>query len=104
MVEDFPVIVLFVVLFLSMSSAVGRLLWFQSDGPGVGRHDVTTAMDSAGVNALVELIGDDAEVSVLHDNVSGDGGQDLLAIFIPAAEKIHFTSFIFQFSLRFYIL
>lgn len=43
-------------------------------------------MDAAGVNALVELVGDDAEVSVLHDDVAGDGGQDLLAVFIPAGK------------------
>ena len=69
------------------SSAVGRLLWFQSDGPGVSGHDVAAAMDAAGVNALVELVGDDAEVSVLHDDVARDGGQDLLAVFIPAVEN-----------------
>ena len=67
------------------SSAVGRLLWLQSDGPGVGGHDVSAAMDAAGVDALVELVGDDAEVSVLHDDVARDGVQDLLAVFIPAA-------------------
>ncbi len=69
---------------LSMSSAVGRLFWFQSDGPGVGGYDVSPSMDAAGVGALIELIGDNAEVSVLHDDVPGDGGQDLLAVFIPA--------------------
>lgn len=69
-----------------MSSAVGRLFWFQSDGPGVSRHDVSPSMDAAGVNTLVELVGDDAEVSVLHDDVAGDGGQDLLAVFIPAGK------------------
>lgn len=68
------------------SSAVGRLIWFQSDGPGVSRHNVSTPMDAAGVNALIELVGDDAEVSILHYNVAGDGGQDLLAIFVPAGE------------------
>lgn len=71
----------------SSSSAVGRLLWFQADGPRVCRHDVSPSMDAAGVNTLVELIGDDAEVSVLHDDVAWDGGQDLLTIFIPAGEE-----------------
>lgn len=71
------------------SSAVGRLLWFKSDGPGVGGHDVSPSMDAAGINALVELVGNDAKVSVLHDNVAGDGGQDLLAIFVPAGQKQH---------------
>lgn len=42
-------------------------------------------MDAAGVHALVELVGDDTQVSVLHDDVAGDGGQDLLAVFKPAA-------------------
>lgn len=73
--------------FLSLPSAVGRLLWFQSDGPGVGRYDVAPSMDATGVNALVELVGDDAEISVLHDDVPGDGGQDLLTVFVPAGEK-----------------
>lgn len=67
-----------------MSSAVGRLLWFQSDCPGVGGHNVSPSMNAAGVNTLVELIGYDAEVSVLHDDVAWDGGQDLLAVFVPA--------------------
>lgn len=43
-------------------------------------------MDAAGVNTLIELVGDDAEVSILHYDVAGDGGQDLLAIFVPAGE------------------
>lgn len=43
-------------------------------------------MNAAGVNALIELVGDDAEVSILHYDVAGDGGQDLLAIFVPAGE------------------
>lgn len=43
-------------------------------------------MDAAGVNALIELVGHDAEVSILHYDVAGDGGQDLLAIFVPAGE------------------
>lgn len=68
-----------------MSSAVERLLWFQSHGPGVGRNNVTSSMDATGVNTLIELVGDDAKVSVLHDNVARDGSQDLLTIFIPAA-------------------
>lgn len=72
---------------LSMSSAVGRLFWFQSDGPGVGGHDVSTTMDAARVNALVELVGDNAKVSVLHDDVARDGAKDLLPIFIPAGEN-----------------
>lgn len=69
----------------STSSAVGRLLWFQSDGPGVGRDDVSSSMDSTGVDALVELVGNNTKVSVLHDDVARDGGQDLLAVFVPAA-------------------
>lgn len=44
-------------------------------------------MDPAGVDALVELICNDAKVSVLHHDVSRDGGQDLLAVFVPAAEN-----------------
>lgn len=60
------------------------MLWFQSDGPRVGGHEVSPKVDAAGVDALVELVGDDSEVSVLHDDVSWDGGQDLLAVFIPA--------------------
>lgn len=71
----------------SSSSAVGRFLWFQSDGPRVCRHDVSPSMDATGVNTFVELIGDDAEVSVLYDDVAWDGGQDLLAIFIPAGPE-----------------
>lgn len=71
---------------LSMSSAVGRLFWFQTDGPGVSGHNVPPSMDAAGVNPLVELVSDDAEVSVLHDDVARDGRQDLLAVFIPAEE------------------
>lgn len=71
---------------LSLSSAVGRQFWFQPDGPGVGGHDIATAMDAAGVNALIELVCDDAEISFLHDDVAGDGGQDLLAVFIPAGD------------------
>lgn len=67
-----------------MSSAVGRLFWFQTDGPGVRGHNVSPSMDAAGVNPLVELVSDDAEVSVLHDDVARDGRQDLLAVFIPA--------------------
>lgn len=68
-------------------SAVGRLFGFQSDGPGVRRHDGSPSMDPAGVNTFVELVGDDAKVPVLHDDVAQDGGQDLLAIFIPAGEE-----------------
>lgn len=71
---------------LVMSSDIGRLLWFQSDGPRVGGHDVPPSMDAAGVDALVELVCDNAEVPVLHDDVAGDGGQDLFAVFIPAGE------------------
>lgn len=67
-----------------MSSAVGRLFWFQTDGPGVRGHNVSPSMDAAGVNPLVELVSDDAEVSVLHDDVARDGRQDLLAVLIPA--------------------
>jgi len=67
-----------------MDSAVGRLLWFQPDGPGVGGYNAAPSMDTTGVNALVELVGDDAEVSVLHHDVARDGGQDLLAVFVPA--------------------
>lgn len=67
------------------SSAVGRRFWFQSDGPGVGRHDVSAAVHAAGVHALVELVGHDAQVPVLHHYVAGDGGQDLLAVLVPAA-------------------
>lgn len=70
-----------------MPSAVGRLFWFQSDGPGVGRYDVSPSMDATGVDALVELVGENAEVSVLHDDVTRDGGQDLLAVFIPAGGR-----------------
>lgn len=44
-------------------------------------------MDTTGVNTFVELIGDDTEVSVLHDDIAWDGVQDLLAIFIPAGEE-----------------
>lgn len=44
-------------------------------------------MEAAGVNTFVELVGDDTEVSVLHDDVAWDGGQDPLAIFIPAGEE-----------------
>lgn len=44
-------------------------------------------MDATGVNTFVELVGDDTEVSVLHDDVAWDGGQDLLAIFVPAGEE-----------------
>lgn len=44
-------------------------------------------MDAAGVNTLVELVGDDAQVSVLHDDVAWDGREDLLAIFVPATGK-----------------
>lgn len=71
----------------SAASAVGRLFGFQSDGPGVRRHDGSPSMDPAGVNTFVELVGDDAKVPVLHDDVARDGGQDLLAIFIPAGEE-----------------
>ena len=70
-----------------LSSAVGRFLWFQPDGPKVCRHKVAPSVDAAAVNTFVELIGDDTQVSVLHDDVAGDGGQDLLAIFIPAGEE-----------------
>lgn len=46
-------------------------------------------MNAAGINALVELVGNDAKVSVLHDDVARDGGQDLLAIFVPAGQQQH---------------
>ncbi len=70
-----------------MSSAVGRLFWFQPNGPGVGGHDISLSMEAAGVDALIELVGDNAKVSVFHDDVARNGSQDLLAIFIPAGEK-----------------
>lgn len=41
-------------------------------------------MNTARVHALVELVGHDAQVSVLHHNVPGDGGEDALAVFVPA--------------------
>lgn len=44
-------------------------------------------MDAAGVNTFVVLVGDDTQVSVLHDDVAWDGVQDLLAIFVPAGEE-----------------
>lgn len=44
-------------------------------------------MDTTGVNTYVELIGDDTEVSALHDDIARNGGQDLLTIFIPAGEE-----------------
>ena len=70
-----------------VASAVGRLLGFESDGPGVRRHHGSSPVDAAGVHALVELIDDDAEVAVLDDDVTRDGGKDPLAVFVPAGEK-----------------
>lgn len=85
----------FIHCFIVLSSAVWGLFWFQSNGPGVGRHNVSPAMDSAGINTLIELVGDDAKVSVLHDNVAGDGGQDLFTIFIPAGGNSHSSDLYF---------
>lgn len=67
-------------------SAVGRVFWLQPDGPGVGGHHVATAMDATGVYALIKLIGDNPQLSVLHDDVPRDGCQDPLAIFEPAGD------------------
>lgn len=50
-------------------------------------------MDTARVNTFVELIGDDTEVSVLHDDIARNGVQDLLAIFIPAGEETPASSY-----------
>lgn len=41
-------------------------------------------MDAAGVDAFVVLVGDHAQVSVLHDDVARDGVEDLLAVLVPA--------------------
>lgn len=68
-----------------LSSVVERLLRFYPDGPGVRRHDLSTTVDTTGVDTFVELIGDDAKVTVLHDDVARYGGQDLLTVFVPAA-------------------
>ena len=45
-------------------------------------------MDATGVNTLVELVGDNAKVSVLQDDVAGDGGEDLFSVFKPAAGQM----------------
>lgn len=64
--------------------AVGGVLWFQADGPGVGGDHVATATDPAGVGAFVELVGHDAQVPVLDNDVAWDGCGEELSILVPA--------------------
>lgn len=64
----------FLPLLLSHPSllAVGGVLWFQADEPGVGGDHVATPADLTGVGALVELVGHDAQIPVLDDDIARD--------------------------------
>lgn len=69
------------------SSTVGGLFRLQPDGPGVCRDHIAATMDATGVSALVKLVGDDAEVTALHDDVAGDRDQELFSILVPAGAR-----------------
>lgn len=56
----------------------------QADAPGVGGG--AAAAETAGVDALVELVGHDAEVATFQRDVSRDGRRDALAVFVPAED------------------
>lgn len=71
---------------LSSSAVVGGRFWFESDGPGVGGDDGAAAVDPAGVGSLVKLVSHYAQVSVFDDDVAGDGGHQLLSVFVPAED------------------